>query len=364
MYETDLTGLENMLRQMPIMAEMQRLSLVFLPDDVRKFARAWDVAVELDTPKPLLPEPMIALEIEPALRHRLPVVRCTHDPLTTELNRVLLKRYELIATSMLRQSQVTDKIAPCADAESVVLMLVDGLSYADLKRYANQWLSHTTPVLVDGVSNTEQGMLRNIGRPALAQRLFDIGFRNCIGFTYWERAEEPITDRLFTGFGDRVHKVKSFDEALTRLEQKCDNELRGIFIQIVRAGLDNVAHRQREIPNIAACVTEIMTDFERLASFFERRKVATQLYLLADHGILWAQEHNLQVYEFSTAEHPRYYEHARHSEYVLTVEFEGKEFALLDYPYLRRELRANEWGVHGGLSFEESIVPFVSLRVA
>jgi hypothetical protein len=48
---------------------------------------------------------------------------------------------------------------------------------------------------------------------------------------------------------------------------------------------------------------------------------------------------------------------------VLNVEFEGKEFALLEYPYLRRDLRANEWGVHGGLSFEESVVPLLSITI-
>jgi hypothetical protein len=47
----------------------------------------------------------------------------------------------------------------------------------------------------------------------------------------------------------------------------------------------------------------------------------------------------------------------------LTVEFDGKEFAMLEYPYLRRDLRTNEWGVHGGLSFEESVVPLFSYHV-
>jgi hypothetical protein len=45
------------------------------------------------------------------------------------------------------------------------------------------------------------------------------------------------------------------------------------------------------------------------------------------------------------------------------VEFAGRAFTLLNYPYLRRRLRANEWGVHGGLSFEESIVPLLRLTI-
>ncbi len=378
MRDVNLSELQDLLRQMPVMAEMHPLSLAFLSEDVRVFDDAWQLAAELDAPIPQPAKPMLAMQLEPALQHRLPAVRCTHDPLTNELNRVLLKRYDFIKEHMLCQSQVADEIVHHADTEAVAMVLVDGLSYADLVRsqaiYRRQQRAmncattndadesahyELCPVLVDGVSITEQGMVRIIGKPPLAQRLFDSGFRTCLGFTYWERAEELLTDRLFTGFGDRVHKVKSFDGVLAALNAE---ELRGAFVQIVRTGLDGAAHRQREKPNVEAMVADIMTDFQRLAAVFERKGVSAHLHLVSDHGILWAHEHNLQVYEFSGADHPRHYEHAKRGEHVLTVEFEGKEFALLEYPYLRRELRANEWGVHGGLSFEESVVPLLSLR--
>lgn len=138
--------------------------------------------------------------------------------------------------------------------------------------------------------------------------------------------------------------------------------MRGALVQIVRTGLDGVAHRQRERPNVEATVADILSDFERLAAVFERKGVSAWLHLISGHGILWAHEHNFQVYGFGSADHPRHYEHAKRGEHVLNVEFESKEFALLEYPYLRRALRANEWGVHGGLSFEESVVPLVSVR--
>jgi len=360
MRDVDLRELQDLLRQMPVMAHVHPLSLAFLPDEVRVFENAWQMAAELDMPTPQPTKPMLAPQIEPTLQHRLPVVHCAHDPLTTELNRVLLKRYDFIKANMLCQSQVADEIVRRADTEAVALMLVDGLSYADVKQHATGWLADTIPVFVDGVSVTEQSMVRIVGKPPLAQRLFDVGFRRALGFTYWERSEEPLTDRLFTGFGDRVHKVKSFDEVVTALE---DEELEGAFVQIVRAGLDGAAHRQRETPNVATIVADVLTDFERLAAVFESKGVSVWLHLVSDHGILWAHEHDLQVYEFSGAEYPRHYEHAKRGEHMLNVEFEGKEFALLEYPYLRRDLRANEWGVHGGLSFEESVVPWLSRRI-
>jgi len=358
MHDVDLNELRDILRRMPVMVEMQPLSLAFLSDDVRVFSDAWEMAAELDSPMPQPIKPMLATHVEPDLRHRLPIVRCTHDPLTTELNRVFLRRYDFIKTYMLCQSQVSDKIVRHADADAVVLMLVDGLSYADVKRHAPEWLTKVEPVLVDGVSITEQGMMRIIGDPPLAQRLFDVGFRHMLGFTYWERDEESLTDRLFTGFGDRVRKVRSFDEALAGLE---DEDLQSSFVQIVRSGLDSIAHRQREQPNVAAMVGDILRDFERLIQLFKRRGISAWLHLISDHGILWAHEHTFQVYEFSSADHTRYYEHAKRSKHTLTVKFDGKEFSLLEYPYLRRELWANEKGVHGGLSFEESFVPMISV---
>ncbi|MDW8029832.1 MAG: hypothetical protein RMK94_15750, partial [Armatimonadota bacterium] len=357
MRDLDLKEMQDLILQMPIMAEVHPLSLAFLPEDVRVFESAWQMVAELDMPISQPTKPMLATQIEPNLKHRLPAVRCNHDPLTTELNKVLLKRYDFIKQHMLCQSQVADEIVRHADTEAIALMMVDGLSYADLKQHAKDKLANTKPVLVDGVSVTEQGMVRVIGSPPLAKRLFDAGFRRMLGFTYWERAEEPLTNRLFIGFGDQVHKFKSFDEVLMALESK---DLCGSFVQIIRTGLDSAAHHHRDMPNIAATVSTILSDFERLVAIFERKGISAWLHLISDHGILWAHEHSLQVYEFTKANHPRHYDYAKRSKHVLIAEFEGKEFSLLEYPYLRRKLRVNEWGVHGGLSFEESVVPWIS----
>lgn len=338
------------------MAEIHPLSVAFLSEEVVVFPDALELVAQLDSPEPQLAKPMLSTQIRTEFMHRLRAVRCLHDPFATELNRVLFRRFDFIKAHMLCQSLVADEIVQRADGDAVVLMLVDGLSYADLKRYAPEWLKTAVPVLVDGASVTNQGMARIIGEPPLAYRLFDTGFDRLLGFTYWERATEPLTDRIFIGFGDRVQRVKSFKEVLATLS---DENIYGAFIQIVRTGLDGVAHHQRDMPNIAAAVNDILRDFDHLAQLFRRKGTSAWLHLISDHGILWAPEHDLQVYEFGDANHPRHYEHAKRGEHILNVEFEGREFALLAYPYLRRELRGNEWGVHGGLSFEESVVPWV-----
>jgi hypothetical protein len=41
----------------------------------------------------------------------------------------------------------------------------------------------------------------------------------------------------------------------------------------------------------------------------------------------------------------------------------GENYAVLAYPYLFNRLTSLEWGTHGGISFQESVVPFVKLEV-
>lgn len=355
--EISLEELKSLLTQMPLMVEMNPLSLAFLPEEVRVFHQVRDLIAYLDAPDPQPSQPMLALQVEPSLAYRLPAFRCPYDPLTTDLNRVLLRRYPLIRSLILLQSQVSGEILRQIEGDVAILMLVDGLSYADYKRYAPQeWRFRGQPVLVDGASVTDQGMLRTIGLPPLAYRLFERGFRCFLGFTYWEREQNPLTDRLFAGFGDRVHRVRSLEQVIEILEKE---DLRDAFVQIVHVGTDQVAHQHRERPDVAHIVQEIFRDATALVSLVRRRGLTGTLDITSDHGILWAYEHQLTEYEFSSTGSPRYYEHARQSDRVLNVEFEGKEFALLVYPYLRRSLRASEWGVHGGLSFEESVVPWI-----
>lgn len=359
--EISLDELQNVLIRMPLMVEINPLSLAFLPEETMIFQTAPELVTYLDSPDPQPPRPMLALQINSSWCYRLPAFRCLHDPLTTELNRVLPRRYHFIQEQMICQSQIAEKIAQFAAGDVVILLLVDGLSYADVKRYASRWLSYAEPILVDGVSETEQGMVRIIGEPPLAYQLFDRGFRRRLGFTYWTREQEPLTQRLFTGFGDQVSRIRSFSQALDILERE---DLKGAFVQIVRAGLDEIAHRHREVPNVAAEVEEIFKDMGLLLDLIRKKGLCGTLNLVSDHGILWAHEHSFKEYGLDTLPvPPRYYEYARRGEYVLNVEFGGREFALLTYPFLRRSLRINEWGVHGGLSFEESVVPWIHCSI-
>ena len=87
---------------------------------------------------------------------------------------------------------------------------------------------------------------------------------------------------------------------------------------------------------------------------------------ISDHGILWRDRIELVKIgsEFGKSS-PRYYgvdESVKFPEgngrYVLVDEL---TYFQLDYPYIKRGLHRNEWGVHGGLSFQESIVPLIKI---
>lgn len=358
MREVTLEQLIELIQRVPVMADMHPLSVLFLPDEAICFESLSEMIAQLDSPHPQPAVPMLALACDSNYAHRFPAVRCTHNPLTGALNSVLLKRYDDIRNRLVLQSQLAHHIVAQADAEAIVLLMIDGLSYDEVARFAPHWLEYTTPVLVDGISITEHGMKRIVGDPPLAQRLFDIGYANLYGFTYWERDQEALTDVLFRGFGNRVKKVREFRAVLDEIKTIAKERT---FIQIVRTGLDQLAHQHRDRPNLESAVRTLFMDLEELIDGFQQACCSAQVHLVSDHGMLWTWEHSLKPYEPS-GDQPRYYEYPKVSQHTRIFEFEGREYSALEYPYLRRSLRSTEWGVHGGLSFQESLIPWIHYR--
>jgi hypothetical protein len=357
-----LEELQSLLRQTPVMAQMHPLSLAFLDEEVQVFESVEALIAGLDCTEPQPEIPMVALSVDERFVHRLPSVRCDHNPFTSELNRILLPKIGWVQKWVLCQSQVADEIVRQADADCVVLLIVDGLGFADWQRFAPSNLRELAqPCFVDGVSVTDQGMSRIAGEPSIALRLASLGYERSFGFSYWERTENELTNLLFQGVTEGVRKVRSFDEVLGTVGKlPLDNS----FVQIVREGLDQVCHRHRDLPDIGAIVRRICDEFDALAQKLRQRDIRATLFLTADHGILWQHEHELRLYEAGSGNvPPRYYEGLRSSEFLWRVNFKGNDFSVLAYPFIRRQLRSTEWGVHGGLSFEESFVPLVKLEV-
>ena len=102
----------------------------------------------------------------------------------------------------------TNRILINTRVDTIVLILVDGLSFDDCK---NQ--PFVTPCLVNGATITPVGFRNIIGKPPIEYNLFKRGFKSRIGFSYWDRSNE-LTNLIFTGFDPdaQLYKVEEFDQ--------------------------------------------------------------------------------------------------------------------------------------------------------
>ena len=123
---------------------------------------------------------------------------------------------------------------------------------------------------------------------------------------------------------------------------------------MVREGLDGLAHSRREVgqQEIKATVNAIHQDFRYLVELLTEKSVHGAIYLIADHGLLWKNQHQWQIIENSGSQHPRYATNLpRASEFTVEFLTEQQKFYLWQYPYLGKQIKANDSGVHGGLSY-------------
>lgn len=355
--DLNLSELDELLNITPAYVEIQPVSLAFL-EGVTVYDSDEELVYGLDNPLPTPPRRLLIKEprIGP---QRFPSVKCTHFPFTSELNKVLFTKFEFIAESMLTQKEVGDRIVESAQGfDTLVLLLIDGLSYKDCADWEN-----TEPCLVVGPSTTFYGFISVVGAPPIATTLLEVGFRDRLGFSYWNRKDEELTNRIFYAFQD-VSKVISFREVLKILRHY---DLKSTYIQIVRSGLDGYAHKHRDMPLKAAVVEEIRKDVNDLLALLQEKKLKAKVHLVSDHGILWRDEHPFEVIDLPSEGRSgpiRYFKQGERGHRGKPFEVGEKELFLLDYPQIRRNFRSNEWGAHGSISFEESVVPFVSWEVS
>lgn len=357
-----LEELLNYLKIGPVMAQMTQLSLAFLPlEKLQIFETAAALVATLDCPIIQSDHAMmLTLDWNPQYADRLIPLKIDCQPLTTELNQVLKSRWDLIKSILTCQSMLPDLIAQPTSASCTILILVDGLSWADFSTY---WLEPVPaqPILVNGASTTEQGMKRIVGKPPIVERLFAQGCDRTYGFSYWTREDNALTEQIFARFGRNVEKVRSFQEVLERI---AEIELESTYIQIMRQGLDGLCHKHRDRPNPKSYVKALAEDWYSLLRHLQDRGITAQVFLTSDHGILWRLGHDLQVLpEGKWMDSPRYFKYSYPSPYTKDMDFEGKTYSLLNYPYIGRDFKNNEWGMHGGLSFEESVVPLITATI-
>lgn len=355
----DLLTLDRLLDRTPVVVRnLHPVSLAFLRTPARLYPSLEELTRVLDSPNPTAAERILTPDVESPYAMRFPTVVLEHDPFTPDLNRVLFAQRDLIATSMLTHAKVAERIVRQAQGlETVVLVLLDGLSYADCREWPG-----VEPCLAAAPTITRVGFPSIINYPPLAARLFSAGFSRRIGFTYWERSDEPLTNRLFQTITDTrrldATRPKAFEQVIDWLST---HDLCHTYIQIVRSALDDFAEGHRtNIPRHATIQT-IRDDLEAILDVLRQQGRPAALFGIADHGILWKEDdHNLERVPMAGA---RYVEGATGPGRGYRVDFDGNAYWVLDYPQMGRSWRANEQGIHGGISFEESIVPFIHWEV-
>lgn len=353
----NLVELDKLLDKLPVMARLNPVSLMLLDRPVTLYKTAHEMALALDDLNPAPPGRWLTLEIDTHFLSRFPEIDCEHDPFTPELNRVLMDRYEQISQYMLTQDKVAQRIVlQSAGLDTVVLFLLDGLSYADCRAWPGVEACLTvlptfTRVCFPAIVNT----------PPIASRLFTSGFGRRIGFTYWERQDNQLTNNLFETIGDMREIRTGFSEILRYLDKAPD--LRQTYIQIVRSALDDYADGIRISVPRDALVHELWRDINAVADVLQKRGLRARIFAIADHGLLWKDQNHL--FQILGQERGG----LRHGP-TKPLNSRGRWFSLdsdrtwiLDYPQLRRDFRNNEQGTHGGISFEECVVPFVTLEV-
>jgi len=240
----------------------------------------------------------------------------------------------------------------------VALVIVDGLSYYDLPEDLG-----AEPCLVDGASITAVGYRQVVGSPEVSRRLFAAGYHTQVGFTYYSPDPDSLAAQILAQFsGSQIVKVRTFDEILEYLDRM---HLAKGYVQISMPGLDHLCHAHHDRPPRDHYLQEILHRFERLIDCLARPGRQVLALLTADHGILWREhiEGRVQVVGDLLPEdagHARYIRGRFLRDYGRCRTNYGQSYTLLRVPCMTRNLRANEWGVHGGISAWESLVPLIT----
>ncbi len=314
-----------------------------------------DLLDALDRPEPSSIGPIVVFDPVAALRERFPVAHLREPERTRRMEDAIFEGYDQFAAVVTRQSQIADRVCDLlrrsAKVDAVVLVVVDGLSYHDIPQR-----EEALPCLVDGPTTTGFGYPNSLGSPPLPVRLFAMGFKRFVGFSYWDPHDNELAGSFFSLMGS-VHRFKNFSEVLAKMSKM---QFRRTYVQVGLAGLDQLAHNHRDTPPVQSEVETVLSRLREVEKLLAERVPNSLLVATADHGILWGHQDDLLV-------NPHLHQDGFASRYasraVLLPKFgrvfptEAGSYTCLRYPYVSSPLRANEWGTHGGISCRESLVP-------
>jgi len=272
----------------------------------------------------------------------------------------LFERFDEAGRILITQGDLAERIDKQVSRQRptvVALIIVDGLSYYDLAEE-----DAGEPCFVPGVTTTQYGYRQVVGQPSVSRRLFALGHTQQMGFTYFDPEVNDLSADIHHTFSpSQVTRVREFDHILTHLQE---TTLSRAYIQITLAGLDQLCHAHYDRPPRELYVKRILSCYEKIIDCLHEKNPHILVVMTADHGILWKDdiEDRLEIVDDLFKEDvrsPRYVKGSVLRPYAHCCRCLGQNYSLLGVPWMTRRFRNNEWGVHGGISAWESLVPFV-----
>ncbi len=353
-------ALLRLLRIAPVMADIHVLTPVAIDPEVRIADSAHQVIVEMDSSAPCEERPILIREVDPKWMDRFFLWRDPRPPTALQVDRHLPQRLDYVRKAVPSQREAGATIGQRllhGQCDWGFLLLVDGLSYFDCAG----WVENPSPCFVDGPSHTQFGFLQIVQASGLTRQLNETAPFRLHAYSYWDGNRNELAAQVMAGAP--IERVRDFSDVLSRLRSTC---LKDRFFLILRAGLDEFAHRQREAPGPVrdAVVSAVQSDFNALIGLAHDRGLRVLAALLSDHGLAWRDEREWRVVErWEHSWHGRYSEKPPSVNHLATQLGTGALQAYCYHPgLLCREPRSNEAAFHGGLSASESFVPFIVLE--
>ena len=338
------------------------LADVWCPASLEEWRERVDSPVEIDTDSTLFVNPSPSDREELTQVFGFPTVEFPPLPLIAQVNEALPHHFQ--TSDLLKQSDVAAEITTRISRELpqiAVLLVFDGLSFYEVTDWEFP-KAMLEPCLVDGLSVTDSAMQRLIGSPVLTHRLFDQGYVRRLGFSYWKRSRNSLTDALFVEFPEnQLHRVTTFDEVLETI--KVTEWPTHTYVQIIRSGLDSFCHSHRERPNIISLLEGLKRDVLLLLTVLQETGKSFRLFITADHGILWDDDQDV-VFLAQEKFKARYTDgYVATGDNIMTLQSsEGLYTVLTGDKVIAKNRKSTEWGFHGGISAQESLVPFWDVR--
>ncbi len=355
-----LQELEHLLSVGPVVVDGHPLLPLALAPDVEVMGDPEALAREMDTPTIHRVRRVLIARTSPSRTRRFRSMELPGVPSAAAIDKWIAHRLEyarqVVGTQAAHAARLADHLLDHRP-EAVILLLVDGLGFME----CCDWAERPIPMFVDGPSTTDFGFGQVLQASGLLPRLLESHAYRVSGYCYWARDRNRLTERLFCSAA--VERTRDFGEALSALR---DADLVGTAAVVLREGMDELAHRRRELTprERAATVAGIRDSFCELRALLRERRIRGVVCLVSDHGVAWRDETEFSVVLGSSESH-----HARYTFFPVAsdqaVAYHSRETIcyLLLPGLLCRQPRANEAGFHGGLSAAESFVPLMVQEV-